>query len=799
MVDRTSSRLMVLGPIEVTGERGPIQIREGMARKLLSALAINISVPVPTDVLIEQLWGDRQPLDARNALQVLVSYLRRVLQPVQHDIVLERSGGAYRLFCADPTVLDSVVFERTVRSIQSVYTVEELPGAAEVALECADRALSLWRGTPFAEAMYDEFAQVEIARLRELRATAHERRGLALLALGENADAIESLQALAAEYPLRESVWGALIVALWRSHRQADALRAYATARECLVDELGVDPGSELRQLERQLLDQDPALDSDPPYVRPIDGGRSSDPPPSADLASTPVWSIESRVPEPVSSLVGRGFEAAHVRQLVEQARLTTLTGPGGVGKSRLAVEVALGLKDTWPTRFVEFGALPPDSDVTLLIASELGVPSVPGASPLDAVAMALGEDHSLVVLDTCEHLIEQIAAAATGLLRRNPRVHILATSRLPLGVSGEIVWSVPPLDLPDDDAQSLIEVAASGAVRLFVARAVACRPDFVLDDSNASAVAEICRRLDGLPLAIELAAARVKILSPGGIVTRLGDRFALLSHGARTAEARQRSLWALVEWSYELLSQKERLFFDRLGVFRGSFDFDAAAVIAGDSMADTAQAELSTEPLDLLGALVEHSLVNSTESDRFMLLDTLRAFAQSQLGSKVEVQDPAVIRGRHAQWYLDIALSADPKSHGPLPGSWSQLRAEAANCIAALEWFQDRNDLVSVGRLAGALAGFWMLEGQIAQADRWLRVVQSAELDEAIRASVMRGIGVLELYQSRFAESVEACTESVAAARCTDDTELVGSCLLTLGSALWGVGRFDESSAALS
>ena len=225
MVDRTSSRLMVLGPIEVTGERGPIQIREGMARKLLSALAINISVPVPTDALIEQLWGDRQPLDARNALQVLVSYLRRVLRPVQHDIVLERSGGAYRLFCADPAVLDSVVFERTIRSIQSVYTVEDLPGAAEVALECADRALSLWRGTPFAEAMYDEFAQVEIARLRELRATAHERRGLALLALGENADAVESLQALVGEYPLREAVWGALIVALWRSHRQADALR----------------------------------------------------------------------------------------------------------------------------------------------------------------------------------------------------------------------------------------------------------------------------------------------------------------------------------------------------------------------------------------------------------------------------------------------------------------------------------------------------------------------------------------------------------------------------------------------
>ena len=162
MVDRTSSRLMVLGPIEVTGERGPIQIREGMARKLLSALAMNISVPVPTDALIEQLWGDRQPLDARNALQVLVSYLRRVLRPVQHDIVLERSGGAYRLFCADPAVLDSVVFERTIRSIQSVYTVEDLPGAAEVALECADRALSLWRGTPFAEAMYDEFAQVRL-------------------------------------------------------------------------------------------------------------------------------------------------------------------------------------------------------------------------------------------------------------------------------------------------------------------------------------------------------------------------------------------------------------------------------------------------------------------------------------------------------------------------------------------------------------------------------------------------------------------------------------------------------------
>jgi predicted ATPase/DNA-binding SARP family transcriptional activator len=799
-VDQTSSRLSVLGPIEVTGPHGPIQIREGMARKLLSALAIKMSEPIPSDVLIEELWGERQPLDARNALHVLVSYLRRVLDPVKSDITLERSGSSYRLTCADPAILDSVVFERTVQSIQDVFTVDELPRAAEAALECADRALSLWRGTPFAESMYDEFAQVETARLRELRAIALERRGRALLALGRNADAVESLQALVGEYPLRESVWGALIVALYRSHRQADALRAYGTARDHLVDELGVEPGPELRDLERRVLDQDASLDSDPPCARAVHQlDRPRDAVVSANAAPAPVWTVDSYVPEPVSTLVGRGFEAAHVRRLVEQTRLTTLTGPGGVGKSRLAVEVALAVKDSWPTRFVEFGGLPADSDVTLLIASELGVPSVPRASSLDAVAMALGDGDSLVVFDTCEHLIDQIAAAASGLLQRNPGVHILATSRLPLGVSGETVWSVPPLDLPDDDARTLIDVAASNAVRLFVARAVACRPDFVLDDGNAAAVAEICRRLDGLPLAIELAAARVKILSPARIVERLGDRFALLSHGARTAETRQRSLWALIEWSYDLLGQDERSFFDRLGVFGGSFDFDAAAVIAGDAMTEAGQTEFSIEPLDLLGALVEHSLVNSTESDRFVLLDTLRAFAQSQLDSKLDAHDASAIRTRHAQWYLDIALSADPKSHGPLPGSWPQLRAEAANCIAALEWLHHTGDLVSVARLAGALAGFWMLEGQIAHADRWLRLVQSADLDDATRASVMRGIGVLELYQSRFAESVEATTQSVAAARRTADIDLVGSCLLTLGGALWGVGRFEESSVALS
>jgi predicted ATPase len=646
----------------------------------------------------------------------------------------------------------------------------------------ADDALALWRGQPYADAMYDDFAQAEIARLRELHASVNERRAEMLLALGHHTEAATSLQHLVAEYPLRESLWYALMLALYRSQRQAEALRAYSTARERLVEDLGVEPGAALRDLEARILAQDPSLDALHSHGAPTLAVRE----PREEAPAV----FETHVPEPVSSLVGRGFELEQIEKLVQSGRLTTLTGVGGVGKTRLAIEVARALKDAWPTRFIEFGSLPPGADVNLLIASEIGVPAVPNANPLDAVASQLGDRPSFLVFDTCEHVLDQAAVAVATLLRRNAQVRILATSRQPLGVAGETVWTVPPLELADDGATGLVEVSASGAVRLFEARAKAARADFVLDDHNARDVARICRALDGLPLAIELAAARVNLLSPARIIERLDDRFAFLSRGTRTAESRQRSLRALIEWSYDLLTDEEKIFFARLSVFGGSFDLSAAAAIAGH--------ELESDPLDLLGALVERSLVTSAESDRFLLLDTLRAFARSRLELDDERGGAAATRARHAKWYTRLALEADPKSHGPLPESWPTLRVEAPNCLLALAWYLETDELASGARLAGALSGFWMLEGQIVQADRWLGRFRNAPGDAATMASLMRGVGILELYQSRFEAALDAAQQSVAYARESRDEHLVASTLLTLGSTLWGVGRFDDSVATL-
>jgi len=278
-VNAPTSRVLVLGPIEVTTASGSVAIREGMSRRLLAALVIRAPMPVPADVLIDELWDDRQPTDARNALQVLISHLRRSLEPLGDGISIERSGSSYRLVLSPPAELDAELFEEAVRQLPETFTLDQLPEAAEAALGRADDALALWRGPPYVDAMYDEFAQVEITRLRELHATAHERRAQALLALRRNADAVEALQRLVDEHPLRESVWSSLILALYRSRRQAEALRAYATAREQLIDELGVEPGPDLRELERRVLDQDPVLDVEPPVVPvPKKGSRTVSP-----------------------------------------------------------------------------------------------------------------------------------------------------------------------------------------------------------------------------------------------------------------------------------------------------------------------------------------------------------------------------------------------------------------------------------------------------------------------------------------------------------------------------------------
>jgi predicted ATPase/DNA-binding SARP family transcriptional activator len=781
----TSTRptaLRVLGSLELDGPAGPIAIRQGRERKLLSLLLMRRESAVPVDVIIEELWPEQRPANERNALQVLVSGLRRQLEPVSDDFRLDRTADAYCLSVRDPALVDAVVFEREVREAQERLAAGATEAEVRDALALMDHALAIWRGTPYTDSLYEPFAQADVTRLREIHANAREQRARALLRLGRHRDAVEVLQTLATEHPLRESVWAALILSLYRSQRQGEALRLYTVARRNLVEELGVEPGPELRDLEQRVLQQDPTLDWTP--LEPGAGSPTRPANVAPAVAAASALPLESSVPAEVSSLVGRAAEIREVLDLVGDNRLVTLTGAGGIGKTRIAVAVASQLRADVVTRLIDLGSLHDGADVGQLLASDLGVQTNPGVDPLDSIATALGETPLLLVLDTCEHVLNSAALATSRLLRRSPNLRVLATSRQPLGVAGEVVWLTPALGLADPDAHAVERVTASDAVQLFVERARARRSGFELDETNAADVARICRTLDGLPLAIELAAARVNLLSPARILERIDDRFALLSQGTTAVDPRQRSLRATIEWSYDLLTDDQRTYFDRLSVFASSFDIDAAAAVAGRGLVG--------DPLDLLGALVERSLVQSVEGDRFDLLDTLRSFGSERL------QDDAAVRERHAEWYFGVAIAADPWSHGPLPDGWPRLRVDAANCVAALDWFAATGQDARAARLAGALAGFWMLGGQFLRAHHELGRRRDVAADDASLASLWRGLGVLELYRNRFDDSAAAASRSVDHARRVGDPMLVASTLLTLGSALWGTGDLVASQESL-
>jgi predicted ATPase/DNA-binding SARP family transcriptional activator len=774
----------VLGPLEIEATHGPVELRHGRPRALFLALLSRAGEAVSAELLIDQLWPADRPVSAANSLQVQVSYLRGRLRGLD-GVRVEREGAGYRLVL-DLDRVDARRFERTVEEVARALPRPGSAGRAVALLTSLDDALADWRGEPFTDADQLPLVEADVARLVELRLIAHEQRAELLARLGRHAENVAFLQPLVQEHPLRERLWALLVTALYRSGRQAEALRAYGAARDLLVDELGIDPGPELRSLERAVLDQDDDVLGWTPLagVDAVDTG-----PTGADAAPpAPPAARRRRIPASISPLIGRRWEVDEVRSLVHRHRLVTLIGPGGVGKTRLAYEAAGGIPV--PVAVAELASVDDPEALPSLVAASVPVTTVAGGDPLDAVADRIGEDEWILVLDNCEHLVDAAASVASTLLRQCPGLRVLATSRQLLGVAGELIWLVPFLEVPDEGSARPTDVAAATAVRLFVDRAQATNPHFEIDDHNAAAVAAICRSLDGLPLAIELAAARAGLLSPEAILERLHDRFALLSRGGGDASARQRSLQATVDWSFELLAGDERRFFAALGVFAGTFDLPAAQFVAGTGT--------DAEALDLLAGLVDRSLVVSCGGDRYRLLDTLRAYA---LGRLSDGPEPALesVRRRHAEWFLALAVSADPHAHGPLPDGWPRLRAEAANLRAALTWaFGPTGDPAIGARMVGAVAGSLVLEGATAELDTWLARADAAGGDHVTRATVLRGIAVVALYQARFDAALVAAEAGVASAEATGDDVLVASCLLAMGSAQWGTGDLDRSVALL-
>ncbi|MFI6207658.1 AfsR/SARP family transcriptional regulator [Streptomyces sp. NPDC051041] len=724
-------RFGVLGPLAVWSDDGaPVPVPESKVRALLADLLTAPGQVISADRLIDELWGTTPPANPAGALQTLVSRLRRVLA---------RAGAAEAVLHRAPGYLLAVAGEAvdTGRFAALTARARTAAGHKERADLLTD-ALALWRGPAFADFADEPFARAAIARWEEQRLLALEDQAEARLELGDHGLLAGELADLTSRHPLRERLRAAHLRALYGAGRASEALDGYHDLRRRLKEELGLDPSPELAALHQEILRRPPVLrrppgpvGADPRGPRP---GRSSaqegpDLARAARAGAPAAHRPRTNLPTAVTDLIGRADSVDAVRARVRASRLVTLTGPGGVGKTRLAVEVAAQLAPehqdgVWLVELAaQAPAAPSGGELAELVAATLGVRddagsgSSPGGRPHplpDRLTDALGGRRLLLVLDNCEHVIEAVAGLARALLRHAPGVRILATSQEPLDVAGEHVWPVPPLDLPDP-AASAADLARSSAVRLFLARARATLPGFELTDDNAVAVAAICRRLDGIPLALELASARVRALGVHELAERLDDRFRLLTAGRRGAPARQRTLRAMIDWSWELLTAAERTVLRRLAVHADGCSLEAAeAVCSGDGVKPA-------EVLDLLARLVDRSLVFVTHEaygPRYRLLESVAAYCLERLRAGEHDR----VRRAHAHYYASLAERADPFLRGERQQQWlRRLDAETANVRAALDGAAADGDGRLMLRLARAMVWYWFLRGRLGEARRSL------------------------------------------------------------------------------
>ncbi len=771
--------LLVLGPLEVRRDGRPVEVRRGRPRRLLLSLLLRRGDAVPQETLIDQLWGDQPPVNADNALHLLISYLRRTV--AGGELRIDRAPTGYRLVVA-PADVDAFRFEDLVRQASGT---EDDPA---VRLRAASEALALWRGPALAEATEDAFAEADIARLDELRVQAAELRADALLALGRHDEALPDLGQLVREHPFRERLHGQVALALYRAGRQAEALAALERARGALVDELGLDPSPQLQELERRILRQDPALDAAPPPRAAQAAGPAAAPHLAAPTTPPPGT---PGVPVALTSLVGREDQVAAVQRALGAHRLVTLAGPGGAGKTRLAAEAVHPLAA--PERVVwwaDLGAVPSSSGVEAAVAAATGTGVASAEDAPQELRRWIGAREAVLVLDTCEHVVEAAGRLAVDLVAGCPGLRILATSRRPLGVPGELVRPVSGLPVPRPEETGLPAIAASPAVQLFCDRAAAVRPGFVLEPGNARNVAAVCRLLDGLPLAIELAAGHAAALSPRKIAELLEDRLRLLGNGD-SQRGRHAGLRAAIDWSYGLLSDDEARFLDRLSVFAGTFSVEAGVEVAGPG--------LGTDGLQLLLSLVRQSLVSVAGEDHFRLLDTVRAYATDRLASDPGEAPHAA--DRHARWYAGFAEDADQYIRGADQAGWlTELRVAREDLRAALRHclHGDRPQPALGARLVCSLSWFWSHEGSFAEARTWIAAARDAGPHDP------RTDAWLHVAAGMHAESVgdldgaeRECTQAAAGFAAIGDARGEARSRLHLGTVAWALGRLDEAAAA--
>ena len=612
--------LSVLGPLEVTGPGGPVAVAGRRQRVLLSVLASQVGDVVSVPRLADALWGERPPPSHVQVVHSVVMQLRRLLG----GAVIETRPGGYALR-VPPDAVDVTRFDALVRRGRAAAADHDVAAAAEA----FTLAMALWRGSPHEELNGWEPVATEVARLEEERRSVAEERAEVEIACGRHRPLVATLEVLCREEPLREARWALLMVALDRSGQHADALRAFQRARAALA-EVGLEPGSVLTSVERDI-----AAD-----VVPIGS------PPAAASCAPP---LPGNLVRSATELVGRVAELAERIRDVSTHRLVTFTGTAGVGKTRLVAEVAWSVRSAFADGawFVPLAPVADPSDVVAAVASTLSIKVKPGMAMTASVVEELRDRHLLLVLDSCEHVVDAAGGLVDAIVRACPEVTVVTTTREPLGAPDEHVVVVPALD-PSTDG-----------VALFSARASAVDDSFVAGEDDRLTIATICHRLDGIPLAIELAAAHARASTPVELLDRLDDRFRLLRRRGSAVDARHRSLRAALDSSYHRLDEVERLVFDRLSVFTASFDSAAVVAVCGGGLD-------RSDVLDALESLVERSLVVTSRSPRgirYALLESLRAYGRERLDSRGGAERPC---DRHLAHYREVAARAHERWAGP-------------------------------------------------------------------------------------------------------------------------------------